>query len=85
MAEEEQRRNIKKWREDPLSQELYSLATNANRTAIDDARFNELRAKQRERDFKLPSQPTAEPELTEVERKADLVRRFSALLKDKRK
>ena len=78
MLEEEQQRNIKAWHSDPLNQELYSLATNPNRTAADDARFNELRAKQRERDFKVPSpQPVVEPELNETEKQATTLLKFA--------
>jgi hypothetical protein len=84
MLEEEQQRNINAWKNDPLHQELYALATNPNRTTADDVRFNELRDQQRQRDFKVPVQK-AQPELNEVERKADLVRRFSALLKDNKR
>jgi hypothetical protein len=48
-----QEHNIKKWKDDPVHQELYALATNPNRTAADDTRFYELRDFQRKRDFKL--------------------------------
>jgi hypothetical protein len=48
-----QNHNIEKWKNDPLAQEIYALATNQNRTAADDIRFNQLRDQQTKRDYEL--------------------------------
>jgi hypothetical protein len=76
MISREQDHNISAWKNDPLSQELYNLAINPNRTLADDKRFYELRDQQRLRDFKVQSGPT-EPELNQTEIQATKVLKFS--------
>jgi hypothetical protein len=76
MMEEEQQKNIKAWHSDPLNQELYALATNPNRSAADDARFNVLRDQQRQRVYEHLDTSTT-PELNEVEKQATTLLRFA--------
>jgi hypothetical protein len=82
-----QNHNIEKWKNDPLAQEIYALATNPNRTEKDDIRFNQLRDQQTKRDYELrfnSTEPIKEYP-TQPEIQAKRVVEFTHCLKEKKK
>lgn len=76
-----EKHNINTWKNDPLSQEIYSNATNPNRTEKDNIRLRELEAQRNKRDHELgftSTEPVQEYP-TQAETQAKRVMEFSNL------
>jgi hypothetical protein len=83
-----EKHNIETWKNDPLQQEIYTLATNPNRTATQDTRFNQLRDQQRKIDYDNLGFNSTEPVKdypTQAETQAERVYKFTHILKEKKK
>jgi hypothetical protein len=72
-----QKHNIDAWKNDPLQQEIYALATNPNRTAADDTRFDELRNQQTKRELGFTSTALIKDYPTQAETEAARVLDFT--------
>jgi hypothetical protein len=68
--------NLEKWKNDPVHQEIYTLAQNPNRTAADDKRLNELR-NLKNNDLSFTSTSPINEYPTQEEIRADKIRRFA--------